>query len=672
MSTRLPISIAARITLGLLVVGTVAVGGAASTYIAMDAQANRVAALTRAADGPALVERLRAEIYAIVMESRGLYIARDTAQATTFADNLRGHLSKVKADWKLLHDVLPLEEQASSAELDSAMDRFVALRTELARIGVEEGSGAADKLGNNDANRSARTAFSNGLDKLAETTTRTVKRLETETIATGGRVALTVLTLTVLAVAITLGLIPWLIRSSVSAPLRRLAGAIGDMAEGKLDNVILPPDSGDEVGEISAAAKVFLDKLVRNRELEAAAAAQRAKRDRQAAAMNQLTLDFSQSISGAMASLGTSTESMRRAANDMSHAVEQTHEGAGRTAAGAEESARSLAGVAAATEELSASVNEIARSVTQATEAARDAVGRATTSNATMRGLSEATGQISDITRLIADITAQTNLLALNATIEAARAGDAGKGFAVVASEVKQLAQQTAQATTQIGIQIGAIQTATADAVDAMQGVGEAITRVDEIASAIAAAITQQDAATREIAVSVQSVARQNDDATQSMRQVSDVAEGASASSRSVLATAEDVTRVSGTLFAEIGQFIAAASSNVSENRHYERISGNNARVTLRPRGAAAVSAGLMDVSCGGAALACSLKLDSGSEVEIGLPGLDGVVPARVVRSTGEIMAIVFRQDPLVLARVDDAMMSIGRGIQPVQTAAAA
>ncbi len=644
MSARHSISIAARIALGLLALGIVAIGGAGATYVAMDAQADQVSALTRAAEGPRLVERIRAEVYAIVMESRGLYFARDAAQATKFANGLRGQITEMGVTWRGLQDVLPPEQQAQRAALDGALGRFVALRTELARVGVEMGSQEADKLGNNDANRASREEFGRALDKLAASTADTVQRLAAETVANGRRVALILLAASSAAVAVSLALILWLIRRSVSIPLLRLTGALGDMAEGRFDDVTLPPVSGDEVGRITAAAKVFLEKLVHNRTLEAAATAARAARERQTAAMEQHTQDFSQSISGAMLSLGASTEGMRRAANEMAVAVERTRDGAVRTAAGAEVSAGNLAAVAAATEELTASVNEIARQVTHATQTTKDAVSQAAASDTKMSGLAQATGQIGDIMRLIAGIASQTNLLALNATIEAARAGEAGKGFAVVASEVKQLATQTSRATEQIGMQIAAIQAATADAAGTMRGVSDTIMRVDEIASAIAAAVEEQGAATRQIASNVQAVAEENDSATRSMREVSDVAEGAGGSSELVLTAADDVTRVSSTLREEVDQFLVAMRSGASDKRRYERIPGANAAGTLRPRGGADVPVRLIDISRSGAALACRVKLASGFEVEIRLPGVTDLMPARVVRSNGEVVAISFLQ----------------------------
>ena len=85
MLIRLPASVGARVATALLVMAVVALGGAGATYLGMEAQAERVTALTQATDGPRLVERLRAEVYAVVMESRGLYFARDARQAAGFA-----------------------------------------------------------------------------------------------------------------------------------------------------------------------------------------------------------------------------------------------------------------------------------------------------------------------------------------------------------------------------------------------------------------------------------------------------------------------------------------------------------------------------------------------------------------------------------------------------------
>ena len=652
MLIRLPASVGARVASALLVLGIVALGGAGATYLAMEAQADRVTVLTRATDGPRLVERLRAEVYAVVMESRGLYFARDARQAAAFADGLRRQAAQLENDWRNLRDLLPVEERTRAAALDRAAGDFIRLRIELARVGVEDGPQAADKLGNNDENRSTREAFSRGLDELARSTTAVVEQQEAETIAAGRRMSVTLLVTTVLAVSVVLGLVQWLVHRSVSQPLRRLAAALETMAEGRLNEVVLPPGGRGEVGGIATAAGVFLNKLRRNRELELAAQAEQAARNRRQQAMGRHTQEFGTSISGVMTTLSGAAEGMRRAAHDMAQAVDCTRDSATDTAAGAEQSSSNLASVAAATEELSASVGEIARQVAQAAEAAREAVSRARVTDATVQSLSDAAGQVGEVVRLISSIAGQTNLLALNATIEAARAGETGKGFAVVASEVKQLAAQTARATEQISTQMAAIQAATGDAVGAVREVGEAIGRMDEISSAIAAAIEEQGAATREIASKVQTVARQNDDASRAMRDVSGVAENAGTASRVVLTSAAEVAQVSSTLSEEVDQFLAAMRLDEGEQRSYERIAGGGTRATLRIQGKAEMSAVLADISRGGMALLCDAAAQPGTEAQVILPGASEPLSARVMRASQGLLALTFRQDPVTLERV--------------------
>ncbi len=273
--------------------------------------------------------------------------------------------------------------------------------------------------------------------------------------------------------------------------------------------------------------------------------------------------------------------------------------------------------------------------------------------------------QIDEVVRLIASIAGQTNLLALNATIEAARAGEAGKGFAVVAGEVKQLASQTAGATERIGRQVGAIQAATDQAVAAVQEVSETIARMNEVASAIAAAVEQQGAATREIAVSVQTVARQNEEATSSMRDVAGVADQAGESSRAVLGAADGLVDISLNLKAEVDQFLAAMRSDQGDRRKWERRSGNGVTVRLEVPGIAPGKASLMDISRGGAALNTTMECEPGAVVRVGLPGSAAMVSGRVARCAEGAMALVFRSDAesqrVIEAALDHLGSRIGR-----------
>ncbi len=63
-----------------------------------------------------------------------------------------------------------------------------------------------------------------------------------------------------------------------------------------------------------------------------------------------------------------------------------------------------------------------------------------------MNNINESSMAIRKIIKTIEDIAFQTNILSLNAAVEAARAGVAGKGFSVVADEVRTLAAKSAEA----------------------------------------------------------------------------------------------------------------------------------------------------------------------------------------------------------------------------------
>ncbi len=206
--------------------------------------------------------------------------------------------------------------------------------------------------------------------------------------------------------------------------------------------------------------------------------------------------------------------------------------------------------MASATNEMAASIGEISRASHDAMGEARNASQAASTSAESVGRLTTAMGNISAVTGETRDrlaalesafdqiagmlgsidaIAKQTNLLALNATIEAARAGESGRGFAVVAGEVKQLAGQTATATDGIGRSIGDMRnvlTGMADAMrraegaastgegaigevsDAMGRIASLVSNVDARIGSIAAVLEQQQAASAEIALTVETGAK--------------------------------------------------------------------------------------------------------------------------------------------------------------------
>lgn len=78
---------------------------------------------------------------------------------------------------------------------------------------------------------------------------------------------------------------------------------------------------------------------------------------------------------------------------------------------------------------------------------------------------------IENASEMIRQIADRTNLLALNAAIEAARAGEHGRGFAVVAEEIRKLAEQSNKFTEEIALVIQKLKTNSDDAVFKMNDV---------------------------------------------------------------------------------------------------------------------------------------------------------------------------------------------------------
>jgi methyl-accepting chemotaxis protein len=450
----------------------------------------------------------------------------------------------------------------------------------------------------------------------------------------------------------------WLILRATLSPLQALAGAVHTIGDGRLD--VLVPCAGrtDQLGEIGRAVETLREKAHQARATGREAIAQRQAQDRRQAAIDLVTQDFGTSLSGVLVRLVASAGDMRESAVEVTGAAQQTRGDMEHTTLEAEMSSRNLARVAAAAEELTASVSEISRQVDRAATAAREAEQQAHAADATVRGLGAAASQIDQVVGLIDTIAAQTDLLALNATIEAARAGDAGKGFAVVAGEVRQLATKTAAATRQIGLQVGAIQGATGEAANAVTAVTTAIGRVSLIATEILTAVEQQGFATAEIAAQVVTVSQATEKAAGAMRAVSKAAEKSSQISQTTLVSAEQITDMSATLRKEVGHFMMAIRNDRPNDnrRQYERIAGGGTNVELSCAAHATVSATVIDISLGGAALACDWRCAAGTEIGLRFLANEPEVPSRVVNVRDGKLGVAFSQDPRTLVQVSQAI----------------
>lgn len=161
------LSVKAKLTVLFTVSGIAASLLAASAFWLKGEQRQIMDTLQAMSQSRAFVERINGLVYAVVMDSRGLYMATRPDEARKFADGQAKSLSRLTAsldDWAA---VAFAEDRDNLAGLRQRAAEFNRFRTELGRVGVEDGGPAARAMGDNDANRANREALNREIDTIA-------------------------------------------------------------------------------------------------------------------------------------------------------------------------------------------------------------------------------------------------------------------------------------------------------------------------------------------------------------------------------------------------------------------------------------------------------------------------------------------------------------------------
>jgi methyl-accepting chemotaxis protein len=330
--------------------------------------------------------------------------------------------------------------------------------------------------------------------------------------------------------------------------LRELLDAIASKHSGKL----FQRRSGSD---ILALQKAVTKAIMLDMDYAIAVYLDAGKRER--ALIDRLGSTLKDSVGAIVTSLSSAATEIHCAAEGLTQSAETTMGRVGAVATATERTSDNIHAVATATEAVAEAISEISRQVETASTVTARAVAISGETVTKMGKLSAASEQIRTVLDLINKIAGQTNLLALNATIEAARAGEAGRGFAVVAQEVKTLANQTSGATVDIGAQIDEVRSLIAETATGIGAIAEVIRQINGIADAIASSMHKQDAATKQIATTIQQIWHGTAEVSESMSDVNRAAETTGSGASHVLSSARDLATQAGRLHKDVLDFLS-------------------------------------------------------------------------------------------------------------------
>ncbi len=550
------LSIAARLYAIFALLATMTVALAAVAIL----NAERHVVLTREFESTFIaaenVELINGLIYATVMESRGIYMSPNIETAKRFAEGLTRFNDQIGAVVKGWRQSVSPEDAQVFADFAERVKKFQEFRRELVRRGTEISPESGREWGDNDANRTVRTALTNDLDKLgrlyAKRSRNIYDQIESAIRTTAREMMLFGTAVLVLAIFGAL-----VIQRLVARPLADVTRVTEAVAGG--DGTLDVPygDRHDEIGALARSISVFQDAMRRNVELNRTVLSDAEARTQQQARISSEIGKFGNEIESSLSELGQLFEHMLAASSRLTEVADLASTKTSGAAIASDEASTNVHEIASAAEELAHSVSEIDRQVAQSNAIAAKAINEAVLTNDAVKELDEAGRRIGDVIRLITEIAGQTNLLALNATIEAARAGEAGRGFAVVAGEVKALSSQTAKATDEIGAQIAAMQNAAQRSIRATADIELTIREIGEISGAISAAVTEQGAATQEIARSAEVAASHTYHTAAEVAHVGEATENTRASAKLVKILADDLAASAAKIRSKVDQFFS-------------------------------------------------------------------------------------------------------------------
>ena len=411
----------------------------------------------------------------------------------------------------------------------------------------------------------------------------------------------------ILAVA---GLVWWLGRGIVRST-QALSVVAKQLADGNFTDEPAGMTAADEMGDLARAMELFRRRALERFRVVRSAQEERAARDRRQAAMDQMTKDFGVVISTLLLRLAQTAEKLPATAREIADLTFRSRETTVKASGGAAVASGALAKAGLATVTLANGIEHIGRHAAETTAAARNAAAQA----------AEAQALIYEITRRVEPV-------------ETAVGADNHENF----DPGDTLRENAARAAA------------------ALRAMDSALATLDSAPEAISALCIRQAATVRGFASGVQGVARAGGDTASALAEIETIADRIRLINRALLADAEEVGQVAGTLRGEAEQFFKVVARSDQDRRRFERMPGHGAIVTLAAADGKPIEARLENISRGGASLRAPFDAEIGELVTISMTRSKNPIAARIVRCVDGVVGLAFRLDDQTMAEVDAAI----------------
>jgi methyl-accepting chemotaxis protein len=285
--------------LGIIVAG--AVLSAALSLFALSRSSDLNARSDVQGEIALVTERINTQVFAVVMDSRGIYMSKDAKEAEAFAKPKEARfpvMRKLAAD---LVALVPLNERETALKLQKSVEEFVTFRAELIRLGREVSTAAANQQGNNDLNRANRKALNDQLVAFGKRNEEAGNRLAEEAAAFTRQIQWILPSVLLAALLASIAAAILFAQRSITRPLLDLSGSMSSLTAGETAIAIPHTKRQDEIGDMARAVAVLrqsTEQVALLQEQERSAAADRI---RAADAMSVVVSDVGEVVAAAAA-----------------------------------------------------------------------------------------------------------------------------------------------------------------------------------------------------------------------------------------------------------------------------------------------------------------------------------------------------------------------------------